>query len=140
MSTSMHSRRSSDLVRLPEKTGPANLKVGLKSDHIGLGEIAFECLCAHYGSVKELAFALGQCDPSLARRELKECDFSRFNKHADQSAKAALAESVNNAWGALRSPEEAAALAVKEARHRLDILAEYIAYRDGSLPLQRREA
>lgn len=132
MSASSASARASDPVRLPDTFGPSSLKVGLESDHLGLGEIAFECLCAHYGTVKELAFALGKADPSLVRREIKECDFSRFNAHADAAAKAALADSVNNAWGALRNPEDAAAHAIREARQKLDLLDQYVAMKRGA--------
>lgn len=119
----------SDPVRLPETFGPAPIKVGLRADHVGLGELAFECLVAHFGSVKELAFALGQCDPSLVRRELKDGDFSRFDKHADASARAALAEAISNAWGRMRSPEDAADHAVDAIRKASDLLSQYIAHK-----------
>lgn len=91
--------------------------------------MVFDALVRHYGSVKALAFELGEADPSQVRAELKACDFRRFEKHAKPDARAVFAEAVQAACGQLRSADDDAALAIQQLFALVQRLAQYVAYR-----------
>jgi hypothetical protein len=127
MPNNVATARKSDPVRLPEKFGPASAKVGLASDQVGLGADIFRALEAHYGSVKALAFELGQADPSLVARELKALDLRRFERYADAKARAVVSEAMREGWGELKSPEDYADRCIQQAQKLLMDLSQYVA-------------
>lgn len=106
MAATVTSARRSDPVGSLENIGPGQAKAGLRSDRVGLGwNITMrDGIVAHYGSVKEAAYALGQVDPSLMMREFADGKFARFDKHADELAKAGVAVYVLDVFGALTTP------------------------------------
>lgn len=83
-----------------------------------------DAVISHYGSVKEAAYALGQADPSLMMREFGEGKFGRFDRHADDLAKAAVVGVLNEAFGKLTTPKEAALDAVRTIRKASDLIAQ----------------
>lgn len=129
MSSSVYARRSSDPQVLPEKFGATPLRVGIESEVLGIGSVAFDALFAHYGSVKAMAFELGQVDPSLVRRELKACNFSRFDQYAKADARAVFSKVVNAQWAPLTNPDDRAAAMVAHIFNLLHELGQYIALR-----------
>lgn len=126
MSPTISTASSSVPVRTLENIGPGQAKAGLRSDLVGptFGATMKDAVIAHYGSVKEAAYALGQVDPSLLMRELGDGKFGRFDKHADEIAKAAVVGVLNEAFGKLSTPKEAALDAVRGARKHLDTIAQ----------------
>jgi hypothetical protein len=127
MSNTLRNGRQSDPVSLPETFGHRQLRVGLASDNFGLGGVAFDAIVAYYGSVKEAAYALGEVDPSLMRREIRACDFSRFEKHADKDAKAALVASLAMAFGPMAaSPQQYAEALLDKIQAEINEVRQYI--------------
>jgi hypothetical protein len=120
---------SSDPLRLPETFGAKALKVGIESEGIGIGSVVFEALVTHFGTVKELAYALGECDPSQARAELKAADFRRLEKHATTEMRTVIAEAIDRAYGKLRSADDDADLAITLLFQVAQRLAQYVAFR-----------
>lgn len=129
----MGGARRSDPVGSLENSGPGQAKAGLRTDQTRpapdpfgptFGATMKDAVIAHYGSVKEAAYALGQVDPSLLMRELGDGKFGRFDKHADEGAKAAVVGVLNEAFGKLSTPKEAALDAVRGARKHLDTIAQ----------------
>lgn len=87
-------------VRLPETFGSAALKVGLASDGIGLGDVAWTALVAFYGSVKAIGIELN-VDPSLVRREIRSADFRRLQALDKHDAIAAISQAIGKELGTL---------------------------------------
>lgn len=126
----MNAARRSDPVRSLDTIGPASdqigpgqVKAGLR-DGLNFVAVWTDAVIAHYGSVKETAYALGQVDPSLMMREFGDAKFGRFAKHADELAKAAVVSVLNEAFGQLTTPRDAAFDAVRTARKSLDVIAQ----------------
>lgn len=105
------------------------MKVGISSEGIGIGSVVFEALVKHFGTVKELAFALGECDPSQARAELKAGDFRRLDKHATPTVKAVIADAVSTAYGKHHSADDDAEQAVAALFAVAQRLAQYVAFK-----------
>lgn len=134
MRTNVAESRSSDPVRLPETFGPAGLKVGLKSDQIGLGPVVFDALVAYFGSVKALAIYL-DADPSLARRELRAGDFSRLEARNDADheqgpiLRRIVAQATHQAHGPARNADDFAEQLIAQGLSIFHQLAQYVAFR-----------
>lgn len=118
----------SDPLRLPDTFGAKPLKVGIESEGIGIGSVVFEALVKHFGTVKELAFYLGQCDPSQARAEIKAADFRRLDKYAKPDVRAIVGDAVSTAY-TNRSVDDDAEQAVALLFSIAQRLAQYIAFR-----------
>ena len=73
-----------------------------------------DAVIRYYGTVKEAAFALGQVDPSLMMREFDAAKFGRFDAHADDAAKAFVAEAVHQSLGQVEDPRARAKRTVRE--------------------------
>lgn len=106
MGASLSKAQPSDPVRSLDNLRPTPVKAGLRSDQIGLsfGASMKDAILAHYGSVKEAAYALGQVDPSLMMREFGESKFARFDQHADELAKASVCGRLLDVFGPLTTP------------------------------------
>lgn len=80
---------------LPSFSGPNPVRT---SDNIGqrtpkrpdFAKTMSAAIRQHYGSVKEAAYALGECDPSLMVREFNEGNFERFDRFASDQAMSAV--------------------------------------------------
>ncbi len=105
------------------------MKVGIPSEGIGIGSVVFDALVKHYGTVKELAFALGRVDPSQARAEIKAGDFRRLDKFATPDDRAVIADAVNAAYGKLRTADDDADQAVAQLFSLAQRLAQYVAFK-----------
>ena len=115
---------SLDRIRLRQaKAGLASDLVGPVSDAIGpdrtesLGDVVKRAVLAHYGSVKEAAYGLGQVDPSLMMREFDAGKLSRLD--VDTAAKAAVACALFREFGAC-DPKSVILRELRAARERLD--------------------
>lgn len=136
MSTS-HGRLTHDTQSLPVRSldsiRPTPAKAVLPSDHIGLTvvDVTIDALLAHYGGVKQMAYALGEgagqlpLDPSLMMREFKDGKLGRL-RHCDETALASVTVAMDRAFGKLTTPEARARQMVREIRQRLDELAQYL--------------
>jgi hypothetical protein len=93
MGSSVAKGRNSDPVRLPETIG-----TGTKGDAESIGMVVFRALVKHYGSVKSMAWELGNVDPSQMRAEIQASDFRRLDRHAKPDARAVMALAMNNAY------------------------------------------
>lgn len=82
-------------------------KAVLSSDRVGLPfrQVQGDAVVRFYGSVKAAAFALGEVDPSLMQREFREGKFARFDEHANEAAKAFVANALAEAFGTLQTRE-----------------------------------
>lgn len=87
-----------------------------------MGEVVWNAIERHYGSVKAAAISL-DADPSLLRREILDGKFARFDAKADDEAKAAVAEALRDAFPP-NDPRAKAKRAILRARQALDELAE----------------
>lgn len=105
------------------------LKVGISSEGIGIGSVVYDALVRHFGTVKELAYALGQVDPSQARNEIKAGDFRRLDKFAKPDARAVIANAVNSAYGKLQTADDDAEQAVAVLFTVAQRLASYVAFK-----------
>lgn len=124
MAATMTAPHRSDPVRSLDDIRPSMAKAVRPSDR-AFCSVMREAIVAHYGSVKEAAFALGQVDESLMRRELEAGKFGRFDEHADDAAKGAVTQALLRAFPPCDPRAEAMRL-IREARARLDALAEVI--------------
>lgn len=127
MSPTISTPQPSDPLRSSEYPRPTPAKAGLPSDRIGpsLNAVVWLALVAHYGSVKAAAISLGDVDPSLLRRDIADGKFGRI-EHADDDTKAAIATALYAAFGN-NDPKARALRAIREARQKLDEIAEAIA-------------
>lgn len=129
MSRTVSNAPSSDPLRLPDTFGAPALKVGMESDGIGIGSVVFEALVQHFGTVKVLAFELGQADPSQVRAEIKAGDFRRLDKHAKPAVRAVVAEAVQSAYGKNYSVDDDAEQTVAMLFALATRLAQYVAFK-----------
>lgn len=129
MPATLKAPASSDPLRLPETFGASPLKVGIASEGIGIGSVVFDALVKHFGSVKELAYALGQVDPSQARNEIKAGDFRRLDKYAKPDVRAVVADAIGSAYGAHRNMDDDAEQAIAQAFAIFQRLAQYVAFK-----------
>lgn len=106
----------SDAVRLPEIVGPS------------LCSVMGEAIVAHYGSVKEAAYALGEVDPSLMQREFDAGKFARFDQHATTEAKAAVSERLQQSFAPLSSPWAIVRQATRIVRQQCDLIDQWSEY------------
>ncbi len=127
MATTMNHAAQSVPVRSLDTIRPTPAKAVLSSDPIGLTviDVTTEAVLAHYGGVKQAAYALGHVDPSLMMREFKDGKFGRL-RLCDEHATAAIAVAMDKAFGKLTTPEARARQMVREIRQRLDELSQYL--------------
>lgn len=132
MSRSMQSQLPPMEVRSLDTIRPEPAKAGLQrtaSDRVGpsFNEVVKHAVIGHYGSVKAAAYALGDVDPSLMRREFDEGKFGRLSAAADHDAlQASIADAMRAAYGTL-DPKRRARQALMAIRQRCDELEEAIA-------------
>lgn len=115
MANTMAQQQESLPVRSLDNVRPEMAKAGLvrtvESDGVGssdpIGRVGYDAVIAHYGSVKEAAYALGKVDPSLMRRELLEQGrFARLDIATDAAmVKAKVAEAMSRAYTPLSTPQ-----------------------------------
>lgn len=124
MGNTMTATHRSDPVLSLDEIRPAMAKAVRSSDR-SFCRVMREAIIGYYGSVKAAAYALGQVDPSLMSREFADGKFGRFDEHADAEAKGAVGAAIRLAFPPCDPREEARRL-IREARARLDELAEVI--------------
>lgn len=129
MAITLEKPRSSDPVRLPEKAGIANLKVGISSEEIGIGPVVFNALVKFFGSVKALALELDEADPSQIRNEIKAADFRRLDRCLKADARAVVADAINVACGKHHSVDDDAEMAVAQLFALAQRLAQYVTHK-----------
>lgn len=120
-------------VRSLDDIRPTPVKVGLQSDRAvgsedvsvrsGVGDVIRRTVIAHYGTVKEAAYQLGKADPSLLMREFAAGKLERFDRFADATAKAVLADAFAAEWGHA-DPKTRMRTLVRAIRAHLDELAD----------------
>jgi len=133
MSASVQQDKRSLPVRTLDSIRPTPAKAVLPSDPIGLtvADVIVDALLAHYGGVKQMAYALGEgagqpvLDPSLMMREFKDAKLGRL-RGCDELANAAITVAMDRAFGKLTTPEARARQMVREIRQRLDELSQYL--------------
>lgn len=126
-------------VRSLDNLRPDMAKAGLhrtsESDGVGssdpIGRVGYDAVIAHYGSVKAAAYALGQVDPSLMRREfLEQGRFARLDSAEDAATvKSKVAEAMHVAYAPLATPAaRLRKLAEEQARIAAELrqLSEYV--------------
>ena len=129
MATTLEKPRCSDPLRLPEKAGTANVKVGIPSESIGIGPVVFDALVKFFGSVKALAIELEDADPSQVRNEIKSGDFRRLDRCLKAAARAVVADAMQVAYGLNRSIDDDAEQAIAQMFPLLQRLAQYVAFK-----------
>lgn len=107
MSSNLSNAQRSQEVRTLDTIRPEMAKAVLSSDRVGLPfrQVQGDAVVRFYGSVKAAAFALGQVDPSLMQREFREGKFGRFDEHANEQAKAFVANALAETFGTLLTRE-----------------------------------
>lgn len=120
----MTARNRSEEVRSLDQIRPTMAKAVRPSDRAFCHTLR-EAIVGYYGSVKAAAIALGDVDESLMSREFAAGKFGRFDEHAEADAKAAVAQALMRAFPPCDPRAEALRL-IREARARLDALAEVI--------------
>lgn len=126
MAASLSNTRPSDPVPSLDHVRPTPAKAGLRGDQIGpsLTAVITEAVLAHYGSVKETAFAL-DVDRSLMMREFGKGDFSRLDR-ADELAKASIFAAVHAVLGPLTTPVKQALHDLREIERRVNSLRQVL--------------
>lgn len=120
--------RSSDReVRAIDRVRPEAAKAQLASDRVGptFRSVMKRAILAHYGTVKETAFALGEVDESLMQREFEAGKFGRFDDHANEGAKAYVARELRRTFGDVDTKATARRM-IEDLRVRLDDIAEVL--------------
>lgn len=130
---STHAKRSQE-VRTLDQIRPAAVKAtGERSDAVRLADAPGPSFCSsmgdaivsHYGTVKEAAFRLGQCDPSLMQREFDAGKFGRFDQHATQDDKAAVLERMTEVFRTLTTPAAFTRHATRVIRQQCDLIDQF---------------
>ena len=128
MSNSMRSAAQSVPVNSLDDVQTKNIKAGLRgqSSSVRVTVVVKDAMQRHYGSLKAAAISLSMDEGQLSR-ELGNGDF-KFEKleRADDEAKAFIAAALHEALGD-PDPKAQARRLIREARARLDELAEAIA-------------
>ncbi len=95
MAPSVSPSLSSNPVRLPDNSGrPA--KAALRPTY---RQTMTDAILRYYGSVKNAAYVLGACDPSLMMREFHAGKFARFDEHAEDGAMSYVAAALHDVFG-----------------------------------------
>lgn len=125
----MPAPRRSDPVCSLDHIRPTPAKAGLKqsdaSDH-SVVAVTRDALVKHYGSVKAMAFALGEVDPSLMNREFDAGKLARVDQFAGPEAKAAIALALTEAFGVLTTPQARIRAAIREMRAKCDEFEQFV--------------
>ncbi len=136
MGHTMPQRRQSDPVGTLDHIRPSALKAGLvQSDASPMrsdtfGDVVKATLIAHYGSVKEAAYALGEgaglqlLDPSLMMREFDAGKLARLE--ADPIAKAVVSAALFKAFA--QDPKSHARRIVNQIRQLLSEFEQYVEF------------
>lgn len=108
-----------------DQIGPAQAKAALRGDHaLPFTVVIRDAAIRYYGSVKAAAISLS-CDPSLMQREFEAGKFGRL-EHADDAAKAFIAQALIDAYGPLHDPKARTKQEIRDIRQKLDLIEQYV--------------
>jgi len=99
--------------------------IDANAQSIGMTAVVKDALIRHYGSLKAAAITFGM-DQGQLTRELQSGDFKFRRLDQDEAAKACVARALYEAFGHM-DPKAQARRLIREARARLDELAEVVA-------------
>lgn len=136
----MRDQNVSREVRTLDSIRPTPAKAGLasptQSDRQTVSEKAFgqelskvieETLMRHFGSVKAVAFALGEMDPSQLRREFETAKLPLARLEGlDAFTKAAVGTAIVEQFGILSDPKARARQVLRQLRALADELEQFI--------------
>lgn len=118
-------------VRIPDglrlKPAKATLRQSEPVRSSDLSRTIEDALLRHFGSVKAVAYALGEIDPSQLNRDYETGKLTLARLEClDEIAKAKVGAAICEQFGTLTSPKDHARRALREARQQLDQLEQYV--------------
>jgi hypothetical protein len=108
----------------------ARASLPVNGSQSALTAVVKDALLRHYGSLKAAAITMGEMDQGQLTREL---DSGKLNlarlELLDDAGKAEVAKRLHEAFmAALESPQAHAQRVIREARQKLDELADYVRF------------